>query len=222
MRLAWALHRTNSALHLARQTHRGAQIHQRLGVARHVGASRRQQVLRQGPQGALVLGHRQVIAKAQHPREQALDVAIQNRRPLLKAKRRDRSRGRAANAGQGLQVLCAARKRAAKLRHHRLRALVQVARTAVVTQATPQGQHLVLIGRRQGRHVGKARQKAGKVLQHRAHLRLLQHDLGQPNAVGVLRVLPRQALPPMLALPVHQALRKRVWQSGHGFWHVGQ
>ena len=92
-----------------------------------------------------------------------------------------------------------ARKLPAMQRHHVLGAAVQVARAAVVAQAAPQGQHVVLRGGGQLCHRGKALQKAGVIVQHRGHLGLLQHDFGQPDAVGIARVLPGQAVAPMRA-----------------------
>lgn len=60
------------------------------------------------------------------------------------------------------------------------------------------------------------------VVQHRGHLRLLQHDFGQPNAIGFARALPGQAgaaiarpasAPPVgapLAGEAHSCRRKNV------------
>ena len=87
--------------------------------------------------------------------------------------------------------------------HHQLRTPVQIARTAVVTQPAPQAHHLVAAGSSQVGHGGTTLEEFGEVAHDRDHLRLLQHDLGEPHPVGVLGVLPRQGVAPMLALPSH-------------------
>ena len=97
---------------------------------------------------------------------------------------------------------------------HHLRAAVQVARAAVVAQAAPQRQHVVQRRGGQRGHVGKALQEARVVVQHRGHLRLLQHDLGQPDAVRVARVLPGQALAAELPAPAQHALRDVAAPAG--------
>ena len=114
--------------------------------------------------------------------------------------------------GSSASCCAGARKVAAVLRHHDLRAAVQVAGAAVVAEAAPEREHLVERRRGQARHVGKALEKARVVGQHRGHLRLLQHDLGQPDAVRIARVLPRQAMTPGAALPVDDAFGKALWQ----------
>ena len=53
---------------------------------------------------------------------------------------------------------------------------MQVARAGVVTESGPQRQHLVLRCSGQSCHVWEPNQKAGVIVQHRAHLGLLQHD----------------------------------------------
>ena len=63
----------------------------------------------------------------------------------------------------------------------------------------------------------KVLQEFGVVIKHGADLRLLQHDFGQPDSVRVLGVLPGQALPAMLALPVHHLAGKALWQCDQGF-----
>ena len=82
-----------------------------------------------------------------------------------------------------------------------LRAAVQVARAAVVAEAAPQREHVVERRGGERAHVGKAGQEARVVVEHRRHLRLLQHDLRQPDAVRVAAALPGQVVAAVLALP---------------------
>src|SRR5581483_10223978 len=58
--------------------------------------------------------------------------------------------------------------------------------------------------------IGKASQEALVVRNHGADLRLLQHDLGQPDAIRIARVLPGQVLAPMHSLPGDH-LRREVF-----------
>ena len=87
-------------------------------------------------------------------------------------------------------------------------AAMQVARAAVVAEPAPGGQHVVERRRGERAHVGKSRQEALVVAEHRRHLGLLQHDLGQPDAVRIARALPRQPVPAVHPLPVDDASRK--------------
>ncbi|MPN40721.1 hypothetical protein SDC9_188260 [bioreactor metagenome] len=164
-----------------------------------------QQLLGQLPKPALVARHGQVLAECQHTGEHAPHVGVQDGRALAKAERGNCPGRRAADAGQRRQQFHGLRKRAAKVAHHLLRAAVQIARAAVITQAAPQRQHIILRRGGQRLHVRKALQKPCVVIQHRGDLRLLQHDLRQPYAIGVARVLPRQMITAMLFLPAHHA-----------------
>ena len=62
---------------------------------------------------------------------------------------------------------------------------VQVAGPAIVSQPFPQAQNLLFVG---GREVGNRREGGEKTLEignHRGHLGLLQHDLADPDAIGI-------------------------------------
>ena len=89
------------------------------------------------------------------------------------------------------------------LLHHDLGTAVQIARPAVIPQAAPQTHHIVDAGLRQISHRGQMLRKSFKVVPHRHNLGLLQHDFRQPDAVGIDRVLPGQAVAPMAFLPAH-------------------
>ena len=124
-----------------RQAQRGAEVHQALRVARHVVL--RQQLLRLLPQRAFLRGHGQVPVKAEHAREHALDVAVEDGGALVEAERGNRRRRGAADARQ-LDELGAAAREAPPMRlHHGLRAAVQVACAAVVAQAAPGSKHVI-------------------------------------------------------------------------------
>ena len=80
---------------------------------------------------------------------------------------------------------------------------MEVAGAAVITQTTPQTQYFIKRCSGQRAHVGEAFDKAREVIQHGRHLRLLQHDFGQPDPVRIACVLPWQIVSPMDLLPVH-------------------
>jgi hypothetical protein len=122
-----------------------------------------------------------------------------------KQKGGDGVRRGAADAGQLRDRFGAARKPAAVLAHHGLRAGVQVARAGVVAEPAPQRHDL---GHRRRGEFGKraeACQEARVVGDHRRHLRLLQHDFREPDAVGIAGVLPGQVVAAVALVPADQA-----------------
>ncbi|MCY1205632.1 hypothetical protein D9M72_171850 [compost metagenome] len=199
------VHRADHAAGLARQADRGAQVHQALRVVRHrlALAVRRQQLRGEVPQRALLRRRRHVAVEAEHARQHALHVAVEDGHALAETEGRNRGRRRTTDAGQGHEFGGGVRKGAAEARDHLLRAAVHVARAAVVAQAAPQAEHLVLGAGGQRRHVGEALEKAREVAQHGRDLGLLEHHLREPDAVRIARVLPRQFAATVAALPAH-------------------
>ena len=96
------------------------------------------------------------MIETMEPTQHPFHIAVQDGHPLLKTQGRNRRCGGGANARQGLQSVHISGKHATQFSHHVLGAAVQIARTAVITQTTPQPQHLVLVGLRQGVHGRKA------------------------------------------------------------------
>ena len=62
--------------------------------------------------------------------------------------------------------------------------------------------------------IGKTLKEARVIAQHGRDLGLLQHDLGQPDPVGIARALPGQATAAMAALPLDQAREEKKGGSG--------
>ena len=207
---------TGAAVRLAARAQARAQVHQALGPGHHLVMTGccRQQVLRQRPEPALLRQRGQVAVEGQQPRQHALDVAVEDRDPLAEAESRDRRCGRAANAGQGLQLLGAGREGTAPLLDHGLGAAMQVARAAVIAQPAPERQHCLLRRGGQGADIGKTLEEARVIAQHGRDLGLLQHDLGQPDPVGIARALPGQAAAAVAALPLDQAREEKKGRSG--------
>ena len=101
-------------------------------------------------------------------------------------------------------------KRPSCLPDDHLRRRVQMMRAPVVAEAAPQLEHAV--DRRGGERadVGKRGQKALVVRNDRRHLRLLQHDLREPDPIRIARALPREVVPAVRALPGGQTGRERA------------
>ncbi len=69
--------------------------------------------------------------------------------------------------------------------HQQPRGTVQLTGPAIIAQPFPMLEHLLLRRRGQRLHVGEALQKSLKIGNHRDDLRLLQHDLADPHAIGI-------------------------------------
>ncbi|MNH27270.1 hypothetical protein D3C79_873740 [compost metagenome] len=110
--------------------------------------------------------------------------------------------GGAPYPGQGHHLFKSLRKQAAVQITDLLRRLVQVAGTGVVTEPGPVVQHLVDGGVGQRQHIGEAGHEALIVGDDGGDLGLLQHDLGDPDPVGGLVLLPGQGLAAVDLVPV--------------------
>ena len=88
------------------------------------------------------------------------------------------------------------------LRDHDLCGAVQQMRAAIVTEPAPELQHAIEWRSREGARARKFRNKPLVIGNDGRDLSLLQHDLGDPDAVGVARVLPRQIAAAMHSLPI--------------------
>ncbi|OIQ72276.1 hypothetical protein GALL_461000 [mine drainage metagenome] len=194
--------RALTALRLARLANRRAQIHQPLAIGGNVfGAG--QKGLRQRPQPAGGRGGRYRIGNAENPAQHPLHIAVENCGAFVEAECGNRRSGGRADARQRRKLGGGARKCAAARLNDGPGTAVQVARALVVTQTAPDGEHVVQRCFSERAHRGKARNEPGEVVDDHRHLRLLQHDLGEPDAVGVAH-LPGQIVPPVPELPVHQ------------------
>src|SRR5271154_5709156 len=106
------------------------------------------------------------------------------------------------------------------LLHYALGREMQVAGPRVIAQAAPEGEHLVLARRGQRPHVGKPRDELLVIRDDGRDLSLLQHDLRQPDSIGVARALPWQPVAAVLVLPGDDAFTERgeglLAGAGHG------
>ena len=67
---------------------------------------------------------------------------------------------------------------------------VEHAGSAVVAEAGPGGKHLGFGGEGKGEHCGEAAEEGLVVVDNGGYASLLEHDLGEPGAVGVADVAP--------------------------------
>ena len=132
------------------------------------------------------------VVAAQH----ALDVAVQDgeahgRAPARGSRRRCCGRCRAARTSASKSRGSSPSCRSTQM----LRRGMQVAGAGVVAEARPQREHVVerSAAARSGRS-GSACDEALEVRDHGLHLRLLQHDFRQPDAIGRARMLPGQVV----------------------------
>ena len=205
-RLAEPGHRTPFAGGLPERAHTRPQVHEALGIGHHVVRRRMlgQQRLGQLPQFPLSTGLGEIPLEGQQTAEHPTHVAIGDGHPFTVTESRNRRGGGIPDARQGGQHRRRGREAPSVLGHHGAGAAVQVAGATVVPQPAPHGHHLVLGCRGEGMHIGKPVEEARVVAQDGAHLGLLQHDFGQPHAVGITGALPGQAMPPVASLPLHQ------------------
>ena len=129
----------------------------------------------------------------EQPRHHARDIGIDHDRAFPKGDRGDRGGGVRADAGEFAQARFGRGEAAA--RDHGTRAGMEIARAGVVTKPRP-GRHQIGLGcRRQRLDARPARDEFGEARRDRGDGGLLEHDLGQPHAVGVGRVTARRGAP---------------------------
>ena len=102
-------------------------------------------------------------------------------------------RGRVcADAGQRPQLLGVVGQVALCCEGHELRRLVQHARAAIVAEAAPQSQDLLLSRFGQRNKLGKRSQERLVALDHDRNPSLLEHDFRDPDGAGIGRATPGQ------------------------------
>ena len=183
---------------------RGTQIHQGLRpVSRAVVGDQR---TRQPPEFGLRARQRRLHRK--QPRHDTLDIAVNHIGRATEGDGGHGGGGIGTDPRQGQQAGLRIRKHTAVIPRHRSGAGQQVARPGVVAEPCP-GRHDVGIIRR--RQITHRRPAGGEGLEIGRGVRsggLLQHHLGQPDAIGVRRRCPRRRAPgqrpSMGVVPVQQ------------------
>jgi tripartite-type tricarboxylate transporter receptor subunit TctC len=200
--------RAQDTARLLRRADRGAEVHQRLGeIAR---PPRRHQRLH--ARADVRLGGRQGGLDREQSRHHPLDIAVDRRGAGTEGDRGDGGRRVGTDAGQVGKFRLARRKMPAVTRHHRSGAGVQVARAGVVAKPGPELEHVIEIRGSERAHVRPALRETLVIGGDRLHRRLLQHDLGQPDTVGIRRLArlrpPRQPAT-MTVVPGQKTGRRR-------------
>ncbi len=177
-----------------------AHVHHRLGIG--VDPVMRCESLGGGPQLLGYLGLAWIAFLRGKSCQYALDVTVEDRCAQAHAQAGDRAGGGQADTGQLGEFFHIPRKLAAVLGDHNLRGLLQVACAGVVTQARPQVQHFVFRCGGQGLDRRQRGHEPVEVVEHGAHLGLLQHDLRNPHPVGCDALLPGQVMATVAVVPI--------------------
>ena len=88
------------------------------------------------------------------------------------------------------------RKLAVVFGHQDPRRLVEMPGPAIVAQPFPEPQHVLFVGISQLAHRGKCLEEVLEIGHHRGDLRLLQHHLADPDAIGIAVFPPGQVAAP--------------------------
>ncbi len=186
--------RADQAAWRGRRAQRRAELHEALVevTGRVIGRQRGHQLAGALPERALARGRLDVVVDRAHASEHARDVAIDEWRALAIRDRRDRAGGVRPDAGHAAQLARKAWQCACECRRDRLCTCVQVARARVVAEPGPRGEHVVERRRGERVHRRKLRHPPLPVGNHGLDARLLQHDLADPDRVGIARTAPGQ------------------------------
>ena len=154
-------------------------------------------------------------------RDNALDIAVDGDAGLIESDGGDRRRRIGTDAGKPAQRRFLARKAPLIPFHDRTRAGVQIARPGVVAEPRPLRENVIERGARQIIDRRPARQERRITLLHRRDGRLLQHDFGKPDPIGVRRFAGPRApgqFAPMGVVPGEQR-RARFGRSRARLYH---
>jgi hypothetical protein len=151
-------------------------------------------------------------------RQHTLYVAVEDGMALFEGEREYGARRGSADAGQVRDRFYVRGKPPLVLVANDLCRMVQVARAGVVTETRPMLQHLVQCRIGEGYHIREAVHESYVIRDDRLHLRLLQHDLGDPDAVSVAGVLPRQVLAAIVVVPAQHARREIIRHQEGSPW----
>ena len=96
------------------------------------------------------------------------------------------------------------------LLHEFYRAPVQHARSPIIAETAPGGQHGLFASPGERLDIRKTFEENPVVVEHRGYARLLQHDLAEPDAVGIASFTPGKVAA-MLAVPAEEV----ATETGH-------
>ena len=193
----------------------GAEVHHGLGEV--AGAGR-------GCQGGgadtdLGFRRRHGLGDAKEAGDDALDVTVDHRRRAIEGDGRDRRRRIGADAGEREEPLFGFGEAAAELAGDGLGAGLEIAGAGIVTEPGPGLHDVLFVG---GGEIGDTRPAGGERLEiglHGGDGRLLQHDLGEPDPIGIGRHTGRARLrvhPPGQAAVMTVVPGEEVGGGGRG------
>ena len=178
----------------------------------------RQNFLGHLPQNALAGRAKRIVAVGDQPAEQADRVGFEDRRPAGRTRSR---RSRRPCSGRCRAAIAARRSLAEIGRRARPRFLARPREAAVrggSSRALPTAAALPFHRRpRALRTSGKRCDEALEVVADRGHLRLLQHDLADPDAVRIARLAPGQ-IAGVFGVPGQQPAAERLLLGGGETW----
>ncbi len=139
----------------------------------------------------------------EHAGEHATNVSVENRLGATERYAGDRAGGVPADTGQLGELSRIVGQSSAVSIGHLPRPGVKRSGPAVIAETAPRTQHLVLRGTGQGRGVREALEESLEVRNDRRHPGLLEHDLGDPDRVRIVRASPRE-VPSVFPVPTEQ------------------
>ena len=119
------------------------------------------------------------------PSHDALDIAVDRGGASIESDGGNGRRGIGANTGQRTQSSNFAREFAGMSLDHDAGAGMQVAGARVIAESLPELQNLVERGCGQRPNIGPTCHESVEIWADSRHRRLLQHDLAEPDAVGI-------------------------------------
>ena len=133
-----------------------------------------------------------VFGPSVEAREHAPDVSIDHRIRLVEGDAENRAGHVLADSGKLEKRFVIGRDLSAMLRSDLPRRRDQIFCAAVVTEASPQLEHSLLIGIRESINGREFTDEPFEIRKGRLDLSLLKHDFRDPHLIGVVRRSPRQ------------------------------
>src|SRR5216683_3773505 len=213
-------HRAGAAARRPRGAPRGPEVHQGLVVV--VGLARWHQRAGQVPHRLLPAQPRQAARAQEHAAEHPADIGVDDRHRPPVGEASHRAGGVAADPPHRPQRLLVVGQPPAVARDRLARDAVQVERPDVVPERVPEPLHVIGGGGGERLERRVAIEELVVLGHHPIDLRLLQHDLGDQDVIGILGAPPRQIAPvpgiPGEEAPPEADPRPAVGQGGrrHG------
>src|SRR5262245_2514924 len=216
---AEGLHGTGKAPRLPRRAPGGAEVHEGLIVV--IGASGGNERFREGPNGLVPAKLLEPARAEEDAAEDAAHVGVHEGGVLAVGEGEDGPRRVASDPRHAPESGPVVGEPPRVADHRLARDAVQAAHAAVVAARPPGPRHFPRAGLRELCEGGIAREELVILGDDPAHLRLLEHDLGDEHAVGLARAAPREVAT-VVGIPAEEAavkgaLRRRVRElhGGH-------